>query len=173
MAAGAVLTPVTALTTWQFVPLVSVPLALCAALYLAGTRTVARRHPVRPWPRTRTAAFLAGLASVAAAVCGSYLLLLAAMPADIATGAFLMLSGPIGGYGPADVHDAGIIMLGGSELIMTALAVLLAVNLLRSPVGREKAFGLAEYNASLALLEARLSDRARSSAQPGHHRPRG
>jgi cytochrome c oxidase assembly factor CtaG len=287
---------VTAVTTWQFVPPVSVPLALCAALYLAGARAVARRHPARPWPRARTAVFLAGLAAIAVAVCGSdgvyddvllrahmvqhlllimvappllvygrpvtlllhatrnpwhgggirvlrsravttltwpplcvalysavvlvthltslvratgwlhdgehlaylvagylyflpvvgsepgrwrpslfgrYLLLLAAMPADIVTGAVLMLSGPVAGYGAADVHDAGIVMLGGSELIMTALAVLLAVNLLSSPAGREKASGLAEYNASLALLEARLSERSRGSARPGHHRARG
>jgi putative copper resistance protein D len=292
----AVLTPVAALTTWQFVPQVSVPLALCAALYLAGARAVARRHPARPWPRARTAAFMAGLAVIAAAIQGSdgvyddvllrahmvqhlllimtappllvygrpvtlalhaagnpwharlirvlrsravtaltwppfcvalysavvlvthltslvlatgwlhdgehlaylvagylfflpvvgseparwrlplfgrYLLLLAAMPADIVTGAFLMLSGPVGGYATADVHDAGIIMLGGSELIMTALAVLLAVNLLRSPAGRVKASGLAEYNAALALLEAGLSERARGSAPPGHPRARG
>jgi putative copper resistance protein D len=290
------LNPVTAVTTWQFVPQVSVPLALCAALYLAGARAVARRHPARPWPRARTAVFLAGLAAIAIAVCGSdgvyddvllrahmvqhlllimtapplllygrpvtlllhatrnpwhgrvirvlrsravtaltwppfcvalysavvlvthltslllatgwlhdgehlaylvagylfflpvvgseparwrpplfgrYLLLLAAMPADIVTGASLMLSGPVGGYRTADVHDAGIIMLGGSEVIMTALAVLLAVNLLRSPAGREKASGLAEYNAALALLEPRHSERARGPAQPGHHRPRG
>src|SRR5512146_1489682 len=59
------------LTTWQFVPLASVPLALCAALYLAGARAVARAHPARPWPRTRGAAFLAGLAVIAVAVCGS------------------------------------------------------------------------------------------------------
>src|SRR5205807_1891155 len=64
-------TPIGALTTWQFVPFASVPLALCAALYLAGTRAVARAHPARPWPGARSTAFLAGLAVIAAAVCGS------------------------------------------------------------------------------------------------------
>ena len=65
------LTTVTALTTWQFVPLVSVPLVLFAALYLAGTRTVAQWHPARPWPRARTAGFFAGLAVIAIAAQGS------------------------------------------------------------------------------------------------------
>lgn len=296
MLMSAVLTPVTALTTWQFVPLVSVPLALGAALYLAGARAVARRHPARPWPGARTAAFLAGLAVIAAAICGSdgvyddvllrahmvqhlllimvappllvygrpvtlllhatrnpwharvirvvrsktvtaltwppfcvalysavvlathltplilatgwphdgehlaylvagylfflpvvgseparwrpslfgrYLLLLAAMPADIATGAVLMLTRPFGGYSAADVHDAGIIMLGGSELIMTTLALLIAARLLHSPAAREAAGGLREYNAYLARLESKFAERARNSARPGHGRARG
>jgi cytochrome c oxidase assembly factor CtaG len=286
------LTPVTALTTWQFVPLASVPLTLLAALYLAGTRTVARRHPARPWPRTRTAAFLAGLAVVAVAVQGSdgvyddvllrahmvqhlllimaappllvygrpvtlllhavrnpwharvlrvvrspaaaaltwppftvalycavvlvthltplilatgwphdgehlaylmagylfflpvigseparwrpplffrYLLLLAAMPADIATGAGLMLDHSLGGYSTADVHVAGVIMLAGSELIMTALAVLLAAALVRSPGDARGADSLLEeYNVYLASLGAKSSERARGSAPSGH-----
>jgi hypothetical protein len=37
------------------------------------------------------------------------------MPADIGTGAVLMLHGPIGPYGAADVHAAGVIMLAGSD----------------------------------------------------------
>jgi cytochrome c oxidase assembly factor CtaG len=283
--AGAALTPVAALTTWQLVPLVSGPLALCAVLYLAGTRTAARRHPARPWPRARSAAFLAGLAAIASAICGSdgvyddvllrahmvqhlllimvappllvygrpvtlllhatrnpwhrrvirvvrsrtvaaltwppfcvalysvvvlvthltplllatgwlhdgehlaylvagylfflpvvgseparwrlplfgrYLLLLAAMPTDIVTGAALMLARPFGGYGAADVHAAGVIMLAGSELIMTALAVLLAANVVRSPTPlRQAAGGLEAYNARLALLASGSSRRAR------------
>jgi cytochrome c oxidase assembly factor CtaG len=278
MPANAALTPAAVVTTWQFVPQVSVPLALCAALYLTGTRTVARRHPARPWPRARSAAFLAGLAAVAVAIQGSdgvyddvllrahmvqhlllimaappllvygrpvtlllhatrnpwharvirvlrsraaaaltwppfcvalyaavvlgthltplilatgwlhdgehlaylvagylfflpvvgseparwrpplfgrYLLLLAAMPADIVTGAALMVARPFGGYGAADVHAAGVIMLAGSEVIMTALAVLLAANLVRSPASpRRVSGGLEAYNASLALLES-------------------
>jgi cytochrome c oxidase assembly factor CtaG len=294
---SAVLTPVTALTTWQFVPLVSVPLALGAALYLAGTRAVARRHPARPWPRGRTAAFLAGLAVIAAAICGSdgvyddvllrahmvqhlllimvappllvygrpvtlllhatrnpwhgrvirvlrspavtaltwpplgvllysavvlgthltplilargwlhdgehlaylvtgylfflpvigseparwrpslfgrYLLLLAVMPADIATGAYLMLAPPFGGYGAADVHAAGVIMLGGSELVMTALALLIARRLVhpRAAAG-EPAGELGKYNAYLAKLESDFPERTRGSARPGHDRGRG
>jgi putative copper resistance protein D len=293
MPTSAVLTPVAALATWQFVPLASVPLALGAALYLAGTRTVARRHAARPWPRARSAAFLAGLAAVAVAIQGSdgvyddvllrahmvqhlllimtappllvygrpvtlllhatrnpwhgrvirvlrsrtvavltwppfcvvlysavvlgthltplilatgwlhdgehlaylvagylfflpvvgseparwrpplfgrYLLLLAAMPADIVTGAALMLARPFGGYRAADVHAAGVIMLAGSELIMTALAVLLAVNLVRSPTPLRQATGeLEAYNARLALL---ASGSARQARDPGNLRRR-
>jgi putative copper resistance protein D len=278
---AAALTPVTALTTWQFVPLVSGSLLLLTALYLTGVRAVARRHPVRPWPRTRTAAFLGGLTAIAVAIQGSdgvyddvllrahmvqhlllimvappllvygrpvtlllhatrngwhrrvirvvrsraataltwppfslalyssvvlaahltplvlatgwlhdaehlaylvagylfflpvvgseparwrpslfsrYLLLLAAMPADIATGAVLMLARPFGGYSAADVHTAGVIMLAGGELVMTALALLLAVNLMRSPgTAGESAAGLKEYNAYLSRLEPKAS----------------
>jgi putative copper resistance protein D len=62
---------VTALTTWQFAPLVSVPLALTAALYLAGSRAVVRRHPARPWPRARALSFLAGLAAIVVATQGA------------------------------------------------------------------------------------------------------
>src|SRR6185437_445541 len=84
-----------------------------------------------------------------------YLLLVAVMPADIVTGAYLMLTRPFGGYSAADVNAAGVIMLAGSELIMTVLAGLLAVKLVRSPgTAREAASGLAEYNASLARLGA-------------------
>jgi hypothetical protein len=44
-------------------------------------------------------------------------------------------------------------MLGGSELIMTALAILLAVNLVRSPTpSRQAAGGREAYNGRLALL---------------------
>ncbi len=277
---AAVLTPATALTTWQFVPLVSGPLLLFAVLYLAGTRAVTRRRPAASWPRTRTAAFLAGLIAVAVAIQGSdgvyddvllpahmvqhlllimvappllvygrpvtlllhatrnpwhgrvirvvrsrtvaavtwppfcvllyssvvlathltplvlatgwphdaehlaylvagylfflpvvgseparwrpsvlarYLLLLAVMPADIVTGAALMLTRPFGGYSAADVHVAGLLMLAGSELIMTSLAVVLAANLVRSPVaGRQADSRLADYNAYLASLESKL-----------------
>jgi putative copper resistance protein D len=290
--AAAALTPATALTTWRFVPLVSGPLLLLAALYLVGARAVGRRHPGRPWPRTRTAAFLAGLAVIAVAVQGSdgvydvallkahmvqhlllimvappllvygrpvtlllhatrnpwhartirvvrsravtlltwppfcvalysavvlathltplilargwllggehlaylvagylfflpvigsepvrwrpslfgrYLLLVAAMPADITVGAVFMLYRPFGGYSAADVHAAGIIMLAGSELIMTALALLVAAQLLRSPAAPRNAAvsGLTEYNAQFALLESRFSQRTRGPAPPG------
>ena len=288
------LTPVTAITTWQFVPLVSGPLLLLAALYLAGARTVARRHPAGPWPRARTAAFLAGLAAIAVAVQGSdgvyddvllrahmvqhlllimvappllvygrpvtlllhatrnpwharvirllrsrpvtaltwppfsvalysavvlvthltplilatgwlhdgehlaylvagylfflpvvgsepirwrpslfsrYLLLLAAMPADIIVGAAFMVASPFGGYGAGDVHTAGVIMLAGSELIMTALALLVAAGLLRSPGAAPRADPmLKEYNAYLASLAARSPGRVRGSRPPGHGR---
>jgi cytochrome c oxidase assembly factor CtaG len=275
------LTPVSALTTWQFAPLASVPLVAIAGLYLAGTRTVARRHPVRPWPRGRTLSFLAAICAIAVATQGSdavyddvllrahmvqhlllimvappllvfgrpvtlllhatrnpwhtwvkravrsqavtaltcpplgvslysavvvathltplilargplheaehvaylvvgylfflpvigseptrwqlshfarYLLLLAAMPADMVTGAAYMLAGPFGGYTTTDVHLSGLIMLAGSDAIMVALAALLVIGLVRTPdrstiPGRAPA-GLEAYNAYLASLES-------------------
>jgi cytochrome c oxidase assembly factor CtaG len=50
-----------AATQWQFAPVVTGFTALFAALYLWGVVRVARRHPARPWPLWRTAAFLGGL----------------------------------------------------------------------------------------------------------------
>jgi putative copper resistance protein D len=102
-----------------------------------------------------------------------YLLLLAAMPADIATGAALMLARPFGGYSAADVHVAGVIMLAGSELIMTALAVLLAAAMVHSPGDARQADSmLKEYNAYLAL-GTKSPERARGSAPSGHDRVSG
>jgi cytochrome c oxidase assembly factor CtaG len=60
-----------ALTSWQLAPLVSAVLLLLAAAYLAGVRVVGRRHPMRPWPAGRTAAFLLGLTAVAVATQSS------------------------------------------------------------------------------------------------------
>lgn len=277
------LTPVTALTTWQFSPLASVPLAVLAGLYLAGVRAVARRHPARPWPWGRTSAFLAGLCATAVAtqgydavyddalpahmvqhlllimvappllifgrpvtlllhatrnpwhtrvkrvvrsrtaaavtwppfgvgvysavvagthltplilasgplhdavhvaylvagylfflpVIGSeparrrpslfarYLLLLAAMPADVVTGAAYLLARRFGDYSAADVHLSGLIMLAGSDVIMVALAALLTIGLVRSPDlspvsrgSRRAPAKLEAYNAYLASLES-------------------
>jgi cytochrome c oxidase assembly factor CtaG len=50
-----------AATNWQFAPVVTAVTAVAAALYLWGAVRVARRHPRRPWPVLRTAAFLGGL----------------------------------------------------------------------------------------------------------------
>jgi cytochrome c oxidase assembly factor CtaG len=87
---------------------------------------------------------------------GRYLLLLAAMPADIVTGAVLMLHGPLGPYAGADVQAAGIIMLAGSELIMTGLAVVLAAAAVtRRTRPAPQPEDLAAYNAYLASLGAR------------------
>jgi hypothetical protein len=44
------LTARSALTTWQFAPVVSSILILLAACYLLGVYRVGRRHPARPWP---------------------------------------------------------------------------------------------------------------------------
>lgn len=65
------LTLPTALTAWQFAPLVSVPLMMLAALYLLCAARVRRRHPARPWPAGRVVAFLAGLAVIAVATQSS------------------------------------------------------------------------------------------------------
>ena len=59
-----------ALTAWQFPPLVSALLVLLAAAYLGGVR-ITGRHPARPWPAGRTAAFLLGLAVIAVATQSS------------------------------------------------------------------------------------------------------
>jgi cytochrome c oxidase assembly factor CtaG len=52
------------LTQWQFAPIVTAFVVICGCLYLWGSVRVARRHPARPWPFWRTAAFLAGLVVV-------------------------------------------------------------------------------------------------------------
>lgn len=91
---------------------------------------------------------------------GRYLLILAAMPADMVTGAALMLHGRIGGYAAGDVHAGGLIMVAGGELIMAALAAALAVAIVRDRAGgRERrgpadpAADLTAYNAYLASLD--------------------
>jgi cytochrome c oxidase assembly factor CtaG len=53
------------ITQWEFAPVVTLTVAIAGALYLWGSWRVGRRHPARPWPRWRTAAFLGGLAVVA------------------------------------------------------------------------------------------------------------
>jgi cytochrome c oxidase assembly factor CtaG len=65
------LTAGNALTAWQFAPLVSVPLAVLVVAYLGGARIAGRRHPARPWPASRTAAYLLGLAAIAVATQSS------------------------------------------------------------------------------------------------------
>jgi cytochrome c oxidase assembly factor CtaG len=49
------------LTQWQFAPIVTVVVVASAGLYLWGVIRVARRHPARPWPAWRTAAFASGM----------------------------------------------------------------------------------------------------------------
>ncbi|HEX9040875.1 MAG TPA: cytochrome c oxidase assembly protein [Trebonia sp.] len=85
---------------------------------------------------------------------GRYLLLLVAMPADIATGAVLMLHGPLGPFAAGDVRAAGVIMLAGSDLIMAGLAAGLATALVtRRARDRTAVPDLAAYNAFLASLD--------------------
>jgi cytochrome c oxidase assembly factor CtaG len=100
---------------------------------------------------------------------GRFLLLLVVMPVDLAVGAVLMLlpAVPFPAYlrarrawGPAplaDLHDGGLIMLAGSELIMTGLAIALAFAFVRSHdrVSDPTATDLAAYNAGLVRLASR------------------
>ncbi len=58
------LTLLQAVARWQFAPAVTAFAVVAAGLYLWGVLRVRRRHPARPWPRRRTAAFLGGLAVV-------------------------------------------------------------------------------------------------------------
>lgn len=102
---------------------------------------------------------------------GRFLLLLVVMPVDLAVGAALMSlpAVPFPAYlragrawGPAplaDLHDGGLIMLAGSELIMTGLAIVLAFAFVRSHdrVSDLSATDLAAYNADLASLTARTA----------------
>lgn len=55
---------------WQFSLWASAGVAVAAAGYLAAVIRVNRRHPARPWPATRTAAFLLGLAVITVATQG-------------------------------------------------------------------------------------------------------
>ena len=62
-------------TLWQFAPVVTALTVAVAALYLWGAWRVRQRHPARPWPAWRTAAFLGGLLVVVLATqsgIGSY-----------------------------------------------------------------------------------------------------
>jgi cytochrome c oxidase assembly factor CtaG len=65
------LTGHTALTTWEFAPVVTAGLVVVAVGYLALVWRVRRDHPVRPWPVARTLSFLAGLGVVAVATQSS------------------------------------------------------------------------------------------------------
>ncbi len=62
------LTTRVALTTWQLLPAVTASIVVVAGLYGYGAWRVGRRHPRRPWPLARCAAFYAGLLVVAIAL---------------------------------------------------------------------------------------------------------
>jgi cytochrome c oxidase assembly factor CtaG len=65
----------TAVSVWQFAPIVTALVVVAAGLYLWGVLRVRSRHPARPWPLWRTAMFLGGLLVIVAATqsgIGSY-----------------------------------------------------------------------------------------------------
>jgi putative copper resistance protein D len=67
-------TPLTvhsALTTWQFSPVVTAVAVTLAVLYAVGAVRVRRRHPARPWPALRSLSFAVGLATVVLATQSS------------------------------------------------------------------------------------------------------
>lgn len=100
-------------------------------------------------------------------VFGRYLLLLVTMPVDALVGAVLILASHelFPGYartgrtwGPGlvtDLHQGGLIMFAGSDLIMVALALILAVRFVRTGEAARAAVpeDLDAYNGSLAALD--------------------
>jgi putative copper resistance protein D len=58
-------------TAWQLDAVAVGAVLLVAAGYLWATHRVAVRHPVRPWPLSRTALFLGGLLVIILATCSS------------------------------------------------------------------------------------------------------
>ena len=58
-------------TTWQLDPVAVLAVLFVATGYLWAAHRVAVRHPVRPWPWTRTALFLSGLLVIILATCSS------------------------------------------------------------------------------------------------------
>jgi putative copper resistance protein D len=101
-------------------------------------------------------------------VFGRYLLLLGTMPVDTVVGVILMLAPhelfpayASTGRAPsallADLHRGGLIMFAGSDLIMAALGIMLAVAFVRAGErGRaDVPADLAAYNAYLAGLPER------------------
>ena len=65
------LSPLTALTTWSFDPLVTTAILLPLVAYLSAVRRVNAEHPANPVPRRRVAAWVGGLAVLSVALCSS------------------------------------------------------------------------------------------------------
>lgn len=95
---------------------------------------------------------------------GRYLLLLAAMQVDTVVGVVLMSAGreiypayartpPLWGAGPVtDLHRGGLIMFAGSDIVMTLLALAVAVAFLHAPRAAGRTGRWAEGIRSRALL---------------------
>ncbi len=95
------------LTQWHVAVGVAVPLLVAAVLYGWGMVRVRRRHPARPWPLARAAAFFGGLAVIAIALTSvvavydtmffwvhmiQHLMLIMVAPALLVTGRPLILA---------------------------------------------------------------------------------
>ena len=65
------LTMHTALTQWEFAPVVTILVAVAALAYLFGMWRVRREHPARPWSLARAASFMGGLAVIVIATQSS------------------------------------------------------------------------------------------------------
>jgi putative membrane protein len=92
------------LTAWTLQPQVLIPVLAFAWMYAVGVRAVARKYPRAPWPRSRVAWFMSGLAVMGLALVSpidvyaevflwvhmiQHLLLLSVVPA------FLLLGAPV------------------------------------------------------------------------------
>jgi hypothetical protein len=75
------------------------------------------------------------------------------MPADTAVGVILMLAphAMFPSYAAADLHRGGLVMFAGSDLIMSVLAVILAIAFVRQ-AERPGPGDLDAYNAYLVAL---------------------
>jgi len=65
------LSPLTALTTWSFDPLVTTAILVPLVAYLSAVRRVNAEHPANPVPRRRVAAWVAAMAVLTIALCSS------------------------------------------------------------------------------------------------------
>jgi len=61
----------TAVTEWEFAPVVTAIVAALALAYLVGMWRVRRAHPARPWPLLRALSFFAGLGVIVVATQSS------------------------------------------------------------------------------------------------------
>jgi putative copper resistance protein D len=110
---------------------------------------------------------------------GRFVLLLLAMQVDTVVGVVFMVAGHevFGayrhprGWGPAplaDLHQGGVIMWAGSDIVMIVVALIVAVGMVRAGNRRTKEASLAAYNAYLAALDL---TRRHSSHEPAASAP--
>jgi cytochrome c oxidase assembly factor CtaG len=112
---------------------------------------------------------------------GRYMLLLATMPVDTAVGIILMIvphelfpayARAGRAWGPsllADLHEGGLIMWVGSDIIMIVLGIAVAARFVYTPAGRRPAAG--SENARLEAYNAYLASLATPGPDPTGARP--